>query len=720
MQDPSYFDPASVSREQKYAALESVIEMRNLLEFPEGTPPSEQARLKAWFISELTNELGEKTDRRANKISSWLLGGMPVMLHPGAPAPSPLRTELRDTQPTRLHLYEKDETPIQLFGVLVQQAGIVEYSRAKGVTGTETDGSLPHQEKIRKPLRSDGIRTLYDPQAESLDTRSGPRKHDIYDLTVYGKMRIAPRSLDMDTSAFETTRNIDQNTYENILSKPGQRWLWEHLHSYLLSEDALSSKTPARWFRDMCVLCGVSTVKLQDLTGIHQTTWSAIQNEQQIFTSHAPITARHIHTALSHYLEKNTAAGPSMKHHLPAGSLFGLPVTTFTGPDNIAQTVTDPQALARIETFLFKGRTTGAQEIKVHHELKQLQRIAQAYRAGALSEEEILEHNVPRAVLHKIVGQYGITKLYNFQSPEYGSVANFIRGRSNNCADLCNLLAYHNKQQWHIPEPEFNDLMQAITWLPSTPGQLCSNGQRHKAEDSWEFARNHHNGTLPDLLIKMHYATDISQASVAAEIGLTRESISQYARGENSERSTTARALSKTLKGEWRYKLNGELENMWLFPLDARRHIRPDVVEHINNFKQHPRPASPQSHWKSLADAVDHLADSAKTLHLDMAEYRDYPMLGKFTSAVKAQNTHPLLAEVQASLDKRLENAPAISPFLLFVLPNGSEILTKRNANGECLVLDTDQPKLQEWLLTVINSQSAPHSGASRASNIGK
>jgi transcriptional regulator with XRE-family HTH domain len=509
-----------------------------------------------------------------------------------------------------------------------------------------------------------------------------------------------------------------------------RRRLWQDRLDYLLSDEALQSKNPARWFRDICVVCGVSTPMLAEHTGEGDTAiWSKRHNTSTPYRRPELDALRvalsiHLSTPIKAGYGRNTGRG--IGYYIPTGSAFGLPVITdkVDGKEKV-----DPDAVEDVLKKLFVERIVGDDEKEVlinhyrptlepTHTLRQLKQLSDAWRQGKLTREEVIAASPIKgnSKLKQIVQYYGISYLYSAVSTEYKQLLNALHQVDLNITSLCATLGELNKDKWHIPKPEFDEIMKSLSWLPASEIHLFKTDDKHSASEAWEFAKLHHDGTIGGFLNTYRDAHGDSQQELADRLGIEREVVSQYARGVVRKQTAINRALSIYHKNEKDENGNithrkdesrmitvdgvEQLENMWQLPTDPSdpNKIRADVVTYLEHWKsllkeeKSPNIPNPEIHWVNVMDVLDDFADTPATAHLDMADFRKYPVLGQWTESLRNPQEHPVLGAVQEAL------APYAGEPLPLIKLGDQEYLVKHTEHGEVMFQQSDLERLRPWL----------------------
>lgn len=653
---------AKVSQDKKYAAVAELIESQGLLAFPEKTDTPTREKMTRWFITDLVAMLDENREKRSNPATEWLRSDFQLILHPRKPA---LYTpvEQAEDEPTRIHMvYDAQANAATQLSPLLEKARRIEPKDSKEVYVAEsTSADLVEESPGKIKIVSSGARSLYNPEAQSLPWQYA-KKHSRSDLRTYGAMR-------------------------RESAEGGGMWLWQRLHAYLLDEETLKTKEPARWFRDMCVVCGISTLKLESLAGHTQKFWTQVQNDSEL-TARSPARRAAIRRVLS---LQNTIP-PTHKYDMPEGSIFGLPLVSTNNPAYPEQKEVSPEALDRIEKLLFHTNAV----FKPVDALHNLCHISEAHRAGAISKQELLESNVLKATLHKILKQYPIYAQSNRK--ETNAVNNFISNTNIDLTPVVGRLRHINDSYLKIPAKEFDAIIDALRWFPTSDINMCRLGETDR-QQAWEYAKIHHTHGMGDLLATYRFALGKSRVELAQRAGVLPESIKQY-EVINEMESIARRAQSLYQNGTPRLLPNGQPENLWQLPTDADHKLLPDVLHTLTHYQSQPRPRPPAKHWNTLIDVIDSMAGTPATQSFDMAQYRAYPIMGKHTEAFKQSQEHPILAKAEEVIWAEIEKHPGI-PFHSIPLPTGGSMLVKHDARGQISIWDNDQAKLKAWLLTL-------------------
>lgn len=564
--------------------------------------------------------------------------------------------------------------------LIIGSGGVRNDSHAKKSTGFEGNPSGSDDYDVRAKLRETAVKKHTSKQ---LKRKALARLGLDYDEDPYIPSEI--QNWLLKTGPHWLAPDIDGVTNPIDLKK---RWLWQEQYDYLQSPEALQTKHPKRWFRDMCVLCGVSTNMLEEwIPKKIQRIWSRMQNENyQYLAIDSPGFADNLRQALSLSFTHPVHAGRHEGYLIPAGSVFGLPVTVTED----GKTVVQPEAIERILKSLHKEHYKAPDEVKkidAAHVFKRLEHISHAYMAGAITQDELLKHRIPKNNIHKIARRYGGVT----------DIAYYVRTNTNTLPVIASL-ERRNTQYWHIPPEEFAAHMQAFQRLPASKFHPLTVSLEPEA--AFAFAQRHHNGTIGGFLQQYREACGNTMGELAERIGVTIEVINQYEKGERAEAAARTRALSRDQHNHIKYlniNAKNKLENLWRLPVNKKGNIRAEVVEFLNHFDEH-RNLNPQQHWKSLADCIDELANIPAHVYCDMGEDRDYPILGKNTAGLKKERPGSLLAKIETIIADALAAQPD-EPYPLIALPNGTEILVKYGNKGEPLFLDSELPLWRDWLL---------------------
>jgi transcriptional regulator with XRE-family HTH domain len=511
-----------------------------------------------------------------------------------------------------------------------------------------------------------------------------------------------------DATVRSLTSPIDTDLHK------GRRSMWQLEHEWLLSDQALLQKTPMRWFRDMCVLCGVSTTMLQQFLGGMQRHWNQLQNES--FSRPIEHLQRQIRKALSCVVESPVRAGYGANsdkwsgYPVPVGSLFGLPVLAESKASEGRKLRVDPRVVEGILKRLFREHYSATWAVS--HALRQLRHVSDAYRTGKLSREEVLAAKLLRrdGPLYVALKDYPVKHEYKPRSPEYNqTIAVFKEG--TNITAMCDMLRELNKKNWHLPEPEMQLILESLQWLPASSFNLFYNERGVVDRDkAWEYSKVAHNGTLGDLLRKYREACGVSAQQLADRHNTSRQNIEDYERGRRGHAVVLNRALSQGT--DIFNRSRGEaaahtLENLWQLPMngDDRSELRPDVVEFIKGFIPGKLPPNPTTGWVSLQDALNTVVDVAFGPGKE-PESSSHPTTvlshGLGLSTVDTE----LLRTLHRRVDRALRDA--VSEYEGEKLPvielGSSEYLLKLVAPGSYAVHQDDLPRLAEWVRDLASS----------------
>lgn len=463
-----------------------------------------------------------------------------------------------------------------------------------------------------------GSRSPYDPRVESLAALGYDKKHTAGQLKDKALARIG----------------VDRNGNPD----PGGHWLWQVEYDYVLSDEALQSKKPGRWFRDICVMCGVPTIVLEGLTGRTQGGWSEIQNHKTQKPAH------HIMQALSIMLPRAVHAGKGRGYDIPPGSLFALPTIEQQQPDGSIRTLVDPKALERIHQALF-DKPMQTREC-MERGLRFLSHLSLAYMAGAIKPEEIAyDSAILKDALQPIFQRYGYDAVYPHRSTQYHAISNLVN--SNECPGamkyVTETLAAINDKHWHIPRQKFSAYMHDMLRLPR---KTCYVGEKIPPEEAFVFAQNHHNGKIEDFLRCYREASSERLINVADRLGYSHEAIRRIEAGLTGAKTAVKRALQDS--------------NPWALPEDEHGQIRVDVKEYLDNLlHKRVKRQNKESFWLEPQEALEQFAGIEYETHGQAAfkEFRD-----------------KIYQQAEHEKDK---------PFFLATLAGGHEVLVKQEKNKE-------------------------------------
>ena len=728
----------TLSREEKIAVVSKVLSDQDQIHFADDVPEGGKDSLRQWFIESLVDIMpDEQTARRRDPAARFIFGKLPVVLHTnGNNDVKPIVWLDEQTLALQVNQYSKDNFETQLNSA--HDAASDEQLKNDGEDiVAETDSApTPKDEEAKSRQRNTSERLRYNPQAKDLPNYS--KKHTLGDLGYYARMRLGSTDYDgLDTKEFENSKNISRNTYEKILEKGGGRWLWEYLHHYLLSDEALASKSPSRWFRDMCVMCGISTNTLKELTENHsQQYWHQKHNTQNPYSK---VEFDALRMALSIHLKKPVRAGYGLNtgagigYYIPAGSAFGLPVITQEVDEKV-KTIVEPDAVEGVLRKLFVERKVGydGKEIYIDHyhppfdpahTLRQIKQTSDAWREGKLTRDEVIAAKPIKSgsKLHQILKYVGLSYFYPENSHEYSRLTYSLNTElSNDISSLCTTLDKLNEDKWHISKEEFAAIIESLCWLPASQSSLFHTDEKRSPDKVWEFTMQHHNGKVGKLLATYRELCGYTVEDLANRIHTSRQNITQYESGIREEIATINRALSKETKshgiltGKQRMiTIDGakQIENLWLLPTEPNDpyKIRADVVEYLEERKFKEPIPPPSSHWVGVMDAL------AEVAGVDYeAEYwnrRESTRDSWVQKINRAEN--PIYQHVQSSIIEAL--APYEGEPLPLIELGGQEYLVKRGEHGEVLFQNSDIERLRPWLLEQAQASSASHERRSQA-----
>ncbi len=692
-----------ISREEKIAALSKILSDQNRIDFADNVSEEQKASLQQWFIESLVDIIPDSTDeRRRNTAARFILDNLPVVLHADIINETPPIAWL-DEQTLALQINRgstKNFTD-QLNDAL-NKATNEQPQKDGEIIVAETDSARAEKgEKPRKRQLNKSGRALYDPQTEDLPDYA--RKHSSKDLAYFARMRLGSVNYEgLDTNEFENTTLLSQNKYETILEKGGGRWLWEYLHNYLISDEALAKKDPVRWFRDICVICGCSTTTLGKLTEYSQQVWSGKQNTPDRYSK---TVLKALREALSIYNTRPIRSGHGrntgngMGYTIPEGSLFGLPVVVQE-IDGKKTTIIDAQVIEDILKKLFVEHiaTPDGTVQKIYHygqlfepahTLQQIKQISDSWRQGKLTRAEVMAANPIKgdSKMRHILRYY----LYLNNSLEYSQINVFLNEESfTNIAALCTTLEQLNKDKWHIEKEVFAAQIESLRWLPANKTSLFHTGKKRPTDTAWEFAKHHHNGEVGNLLATYRTARGYVRNELAKRLSISKNNIQQHEDGERSGNTTINRALSEEstksgkLTGNKRMiTVNGvkQLENMWLLPTEPNdsNRIRPDVLQYLQNKQFETDIPNPAEHWMNSLEVLNNLEKTKVTR--------------KLIKSLRKPHENPLLPIIQEAV------APYEKEPLPLINLGDQEYLVKRSENGEIFFQTSDLERLCSWFL---------------------
>jgi len=439
-----------------------------------------------------------------------------------------------------------------------------------------------------------------------------------------------PRAETLPEGMAHTNGHLRKNGKARIGEDAGGRWLWELDHDYVLSDEALAKK-PARWFRDICVICGVSTAMLEILMGTHRGTWAGIQNEFHKNPSDNILKA--LNCMLTQPVTVN-AKYVRQEYMLPAGSLFGLKTVERQADDGSTETIVDPAELHRISKALFGRSYTPpppAAIVNPEHILKQLTHLSKAYMQGAISADELRALHIPALPLRTILAEYGFNAKYRAGSKEYHAVQKFCnaKDKANNIIPIIETLKAINTKYFHIDDVRFEQYMRALQRLPK--GELPVMTEL-SPEEAFLFAKCHHDDTLSGFLRIYSKAMGKKAVDIA---GFAKMTMAPHALA---------------------------LANPWQLPYTGTRgNIQPHVVKYVGRFRQDHYQPPPESHWFTAQEALEQFAGE---------------------DARESSHAEKLLEGLNQAIAVELKKYPG-EPYPLITLPDGKTEVLVKNTPGE-------------------------------------
>lgn len=651
----------------KRNAVVSFLRANGKLLFPDDVSRESRERLTARFAESLVESLDRKHTRR-NPASEWMLGNSFAMLHRGRrELDAPLFTQ-QPHNPPILHIYpemDDDDAAGQLESAYAQaRAHEPLGSNKRKIVALESDYDEEPPQPVQRPKRA-----RYDHHAETLP--SAPKAHTYADTYNFGKMRnnIAHAQQGAEeqqsfSKGFEENTAITQDMYEKILEKPASGWLWQKIHAYLLDPNTIAKKTPVRWFRDMCVLCGISTPVFRKLSG-----QSRMHLWEDMTTSDGTPNYQRWHHFLREALaivnDKPLQCGrlnnPNEHYTIPTGAVFGLPVIQQDGKD-----IVDCEAIEDILKLLFVNHYRPPDNEMLMQALRHTRQVADAFEQGAITFTELKAHDIPMCYFiqqHKM----GLT----FKN---ASLSKALR----HYPKLVGFIIDINDEILKMPEQELGSYVKAFSILAL---QLQTTAIKPLEEaEALALAKLHHDGTVSGFLKLYRRLRGITMLDIASKHGMTRQNVDRYEKSTIARDTVVQRALLQIGNG---------YQNMWELPVDSEQRIRTDVLEYLTHFEEQSRRVPVESHWMNVSE---------------LGMPGDMPAHGAHAMHVLRERQTPLTAALTELLAQH-KNIHPNDPFPVISLPGGGEVLVKAGEYGEPQLLRSQLEQWRKWAAYIENEK---------------
>jgi len=425
---------------------------------------------------------------------------------------------------------------------------------------------------------------------------------------------------------------------------PGGEFLRRMEYNYVMSDEALASKTPHRWFRDLCVVCGVSTPTLYHLIGGGQNAWSAFQNKGvQIFS-------KKLFQALGHVNPIPVHCGKGKGYYLPSGSLFDFKTIEIRNGSR-TEMIVDPAVLDRLSRALFKRPYFGKEQVE--SSFTGLSHLAGAYLKGAVAKEDLQASSIPIKPLHDILVYYGFGR---------DEVSSFLKGHEMNIEPTIDRLRAVNNEHWHIEPPVFEQYIKKLHFFPTGTAFKKST---MLPEEAFIYAQHHHDGRIGGFLRSYREA-------MGNTMGDLQEYSTEFATSERIRQmeliTTDNTVRDRALKS-----------NFWQLPVDHEGNIQPYVKEYLYHFDKHKYLPPPESHWLTPLEACEQFTG------LD----GDAPI-----------KKSAIIERLERAIADGLKSSPETF-YPLITLPGGKQALVKITPGQPPRLLDSE---IREWILAQVHT----------------
>lgn len=358
-------------------------------------------------------------------------------------------------------------------------------------------------------------------------------------------------------------------------------WGWRC--ALMLTPDVMDGMKPHEWMRNICVLNGLSTNALSEITGIHQAVISSMQNRSY------SMSYDNLRTLLDTDLPQGFAREGRVASVLP-GPLLGLP--------QLGGAV-DPEIEGRILNKFGFGHSA------IRHPtlwLHAMEEVAIAYKENRIPREDVEPRydeqlhmsssaflDVARVLLKKRPDD-----LMEDAKKSLALTKSLARGTEVKCEIVIEALHRMNERYWDIPADVFERQMKALEYLPALASHPTATAL--SADEAFEFAalRAQDFGQFRKDFREARY---ISYGDIVAVEGGTRQNVS------DKESKKITKKMDLFLE-----------QNAYGLPVDESGKVRSDVREYLQHLNKglikHPEKLSPkaQEGWMTLGQVLsEHL-----------------------------------------------------------------------------------------------------------------